>query len=321
MKTIKRYSVSIVTQGDHKFYTCTIPSDVLAKCCYVTTREEDPVEGFQRLLDKKRALDIARYIDEEKGTIPSSIILSAQPDAELTLVGQSKTLQFTMNPKAFLVLDGQHRVYGFSLAQSNLRVPVVIYSGLSRRDETRLFIDINSKQKGVPSELLFDIKKLADYENSVEERMREVYDLFHAQHHSAMLGLTSPSSKSSGKVSRATFNSAVKPLLELFEGKDSLEFFELVNAYLIAFKTGLDELEVGDYFTNNIVFRAIVSFFPTAAAKVKDRHGSDYSVDNFYDVLKPVFEATKPSRITSPGSSYKALADTFLAAMKTRFRL
>jgi DGQHR domain-containing protein len=321
MHPLKRYSVSIVTQGNYKFFTCTIPSDVLAKCCYVTTREENPIEGFQRLLDKKRAADIARYIDEEHGTIPSSIILSAQPQAELLLVGQSKTLQFRMHPKAFLVLDGQHRVYGFSLAQSNLRVPVVIYSGLSRRDETRLFIDINSKQKGVPSELLFDIKKLADYESTVEERMREVYDMFHTRPQSALLGLTSPASKSSGKISRSTFNSAVKPLLELFEGKDSLEFFELLNAYLVAFKTGLDDLEVGEYFTNSTVFRAVVSFFPTAAAKTQDRHGSEYSVDNFFDVLRPVFEATKPSKISSPGSSYKALADSFHSAMKTKFRL
>jgi DGQHR domain-containing protein len=321
MQNIRRYSVSIVTQGEHRFYTCTIPSDVLAKCCFVTTREEDPIVGFQRVLDKKRAADIARYIDEEKGTIPSSIILSAQPEADLTLVGASKTLQFTQRPKSFLVLDGQHRIYGFSMAKSNLRVPVVIYSGLSRRDETRLFIDINSKQKGVPSELLFDIKKLAEYESTVEGRLREVYDFFHSRPESCLLGLTSPASKASGKVSRATFNSAVKPLLELFEGKDSREFFDLLNAYLIAFKTGLDEMEVGDYLTNNIVFRALVCFFPQAAAKVKDRYGSDYSVDNFYDVLRPVFEATKPSRISSPGSSYKALADSFGVALRTRFRL
>jgi DGQHR domain-containing protein len=318
---LKRYSVSIITQGQHRFFSCTIPSDVLAKCCFVTTREDDPQQGFQRMLDKKRAQDIANYIDEGLGTIPSSIILSAQREAELVIVGQGKTLQFKAHPKAFLVLDGQHRVYGFSLAKSNLRVPVVIYSGLTRRDETRLFIDINSKQKGVPSELLFDIKKLAEYESSTEERLREVYDLFQFRPESALLGLTSPASKSSGKISRSTFNAAAKPLLDVFEGRSAAEFYEFLNCYLIAFKTGLGEIDAEQFFTQNIVFRAIMTFFPTAAAKVQDRHGSQYSVDNFADSMSPLFETIKPSRFANPGNSIKALAEVFSSALKTKFRL
>jgi hypothetical protein len=53
---ILRYSVSLVTQGKHRFYTLTVPSDILAKTCFVSTRYDDPKEGFQRLLDRNRAL-------------------------------------------------------------------------------------------------------------------------------------------------------------------------------------------------------------------------------------------------------------------------
>lgn len=74
-----RYSVSLVRQGNHAFYTLTMPSDVLARTCSVTTRKEDPKRGFQRELDEKRAREIAHYIDEGVGTIPNSIVLSAQP--------------------------------------------------------------------------------------------------------------------------------------------------------------------------------------------------------------------------------------------------
>ena len=52
----ERVSVSIVTQGSHKFYTCTIFSDILAQCCFVSTRSEDPAKGFQRLLDEREHL-------------------------------------------------------------------------------------------------------------------------------------------------------------------------------------------------------------------------------------------------------------------------
>jgi DGQHR domain-containing protein len=114
----QRFSVSLVTQGRHRFYTLTLPSDVLANTCYVTSRDEDPRAGFQRVLDKKRAQHIADYIDVWLGTIPTSIILSAQKAAELKVIGKGKTLQFQDHPKAFLVLDGQHRVYGFSLAKN-----------------------------------------------------------------------------------------------------------------------------------------------------------------------------------------------------------
>src|SRR5579872_5572445 len=89
-----RYSVSLVTQGRHRFYTLTMPSDVLAQTCFVSTRYDDPDLGFQRLLDKKRAAEIASYIDTGLGTIPSSIVLSAQVDAELRVVGRGKTIEF-----------------------------------------------------------------------------------------------------------------------------------------------------------------------------------------------------------------------------------
>ena len=50
-----------------------------------------------------------------------------------------------------VIIDGQHRVYGFKISETKIRVPVIIYDGLNRRDESRLFIDINYKQRGVPS--------------------------------------------------------------------------------------------------------------------------------------------------------------------------
>src|SRR5258705_13731486 len=113
--THSRYSVSLVTQGRHRFYTLTMPSDVLVRTCFVSTREEDPKQGFQRLLDKSRAQEIADYIDNGLGTIPNSVVLSAQAEAQLRVVGRGKTIEFRGDPKAFLILDGQHRVYGFSL--------------------------------------------------------------------------------------------------------------------------------------------------------------------------------------------------------------
>ncbi|WP_099649318.1 DGQHR domain-containing protein [Paracoccus yeei] len=166
--------------------------------------------------------------------MPNSIVLSAQSVADLKVVGRGKTLEFNRSPGAFLILDGQHRVYGFSKAKTTLRVPVVIYNGLSRREENRLFIDINTKQKPVPSQLLLDIKQLAETESESEEILREVFDLFHNEADSALSGYMSPATAAKSKITRVTFNNGLSPLLQLFTSRGSDEVYQIINSYLKA---------------------------------------------------------------------------------------
>ena len=304
-----RYSVSLVKQGRHQFYTLTIPSNILAETCIVTTRKEDPQKGFQRELDKKRAMEIARYIDEELGTIPSSIVLSAQEAADLKIVGRGKTLEFAKMPGAFLILDGQHRVYGFSMAKTSLRVPVVIYNGLSRRDETRLFIDINTKQKPVPSQLLLDIKQLADIESEAEEVLREVFNWFDEDKSSAMAGFMSPAEASRSKITRVTFNNSLKPLLPLFSSRNEEEIYKILNAYLSAVKSEITKRTNVPLLAKPVVFRAFLALFRSVAQRLVDKYGQNYTAENFQIVLMPVFTSMPIAKLEKPGSSWTALRD------------
>lgn len=315
-------SVSLVRQGEHTFYSLTIPTDLLAKTCFVISRDEDPIEGFQRLLDKNRAQEIATYIDNGLGTIPSSVVLSAQHDAELLYDNRSKSISFNSFKKAFLIIDGQHRVYGFTLANKAFRVPVVIYSGLSKRDETRLFIDINSKQKGVPPELLLDIKKLAEYENNQEEFLRAIYDLFLTDPKSCLYARMSPSSKSKGKLTRSTFNTSLKPLVKIFGEKSEDEIYDILNSYLLAFDEAiLIKHDMHDQMFNATIFKVMCGFLPTVAAKVKDRFGAIYTSDNFYSFLSVVGGRIKPSRLKISGSAYKPLIGILDECLKEEFVL
>ncbi|HET6233334.1 MAG TPA: DGQHR domain-containing protein [Longimicrobiaceae bacterium] len=316
-----RYSVSLVTQGNHRFYTLTMPSDVLSRTCFVTTREEDPQAGFQRVLDQNRATQIASYIDSGFGTIPSSIVLSAQPDADLEIVGRGKTLQFRDSKKAFLVLDGQHRVYGFSFAKTALRVPVVIYNGLTRQDESRLFIDINTKQRPVPNELLLDIKKLADYENDTEQLLGELFDRFADSPDSPLLGFMSPSARTSGRLSRVTFNAAIKPLISVFKDNDTEVVYNALRAYLAAFVVGASTSEMSPNITNSTVFRGVMLLFPDVAQRVKDRFGAIYEERKFFDVLEPMFSRLKANTFKNPGGSLKELHAVLAKALKEDFTL
>lgn len=319
IKIIHKYSISLVSQGSNKFYTLTVPTEILGRTCFVSTREEDPKQGFQRLLDPKRAQEIANYIDNG-GSIPSAIILSAQPEAELEIIGRGKTLQFKENERAFLILDGQHRVYGFSLAKSSIRVPVVIYNGLSRREESRIFIDINTKQRPVPNELLLDIKSLAEYETDNEVFLNAIFTLFHEESDSPLIGLTVAANKSRSKISRVTFYNAFKPILKFISDRDPDEVYDILKTYLTSFIKGLNQRHLFNSLTNTVVFKATISLFPTVARRVKDRY-QDYSESGFDEILFSLFQGVKDNRIIRPGQSYKELSEYFESFVDNNFTL
>ncbi len=316
-----RYSVSSVRQGRHVFYTLTVPSDVLARTCVVSTRKENPSDGFQRELDEKRAIEIAHYIDEDVGTIPSSIVLSAQPEADLKIVGRGKTLEFNDTPRAFLILDGQHRVFGFSKARTMLRVPVVVYNGLSRTDETRLFIDINTKQRPVPPQLLLDIKKQADIEGTADSTLRDIFDSFDQSMDSALAGYMAPSDSARNKINRVTFNAAMKPLLELFSGRDGTEIYQILNAYLQAITAELTKKTTVPLLTKPVVFRAFMGIFRYVAQRVVDKYSADYSAARFQEILSPIFPNFPMKKLEQPGTSWVALRDYLETRLKSKLTL
>ncbi|MFN3261364.1 MAG: DGQHR domain-containing protein [Pikeienuella sp.] len=315
------FTASLLTQGRHRFYTLSMPSDVLANTCVVEPRNEDPEEGFQRALDEKRARDIANYIDAGMGTIPTSIVLSAQPAANLQYKRTNRTLSFELNQRAFLILDGQHRVFGFRLAKTSLRVPVVIYNGLNRMEEARLFMDINTKQRPVPNELILDIKRLADTESDAEALMRDVFDLFDKNADSPLLGLMSASERRKGRISRVTFNGAMKAISDSFSGASAEQIYDVLSAYLICCKSGLREYSMEDLIVNPTMFKALMLIFPTIAERVNDRHPSSFTVAHFDEIVSPMFQRSKRAELSNPGKSPSLLVDSFRKALRSGFTI
>jgi DGQHR domain-containing protein len=212
-KKATTYAALLMTQNRHRFYFTTIPVDDLFKYCFVAKRDEDPIAGFQRALNESRADDIASYLAAGTGSIPSNIVLSAQPNAELVYNRKTKSISFAREASAFLVLDGQHRLWGYQKCSVRHRVPVAIYEGLTRAEETKLFIDINTTQRGVPAALLLDIKELADVEDAKEHTLRHIFDRLNTDAKSPVAGRLSASKSLPNRISRVTFNRAVGPVL------------------------------------------------------------------------------------------------------------
>ncbi len=301
-----RYAINLVRQGNHRFYTLTIPSHILSACSFATTKDENAQLGFQRVLDNKRAQDIANYVDAG-GTIPSAVVLSAQPESNFRSVDRSKTAAFNFGPYSFLIIDGQHRVFGYSKAKTAIRVPVVIYDNLSKEEEARLFIDINTKQRPVPKELLLAIRSLAKNETDIEATLGQVFDLFHADEKSALLGWTSSTKKATTKIDRVTFNSGLRPHLPLFEGKGITHIYSIWNDFFQAVMSGLAMKNVTSAIAKKTSFRAFCEIFPDVVQRVQDKYRSKYSSDNFAEVLAPVFTLASTT-FTSPRTNISGLS-------------
>ena len=211
---------------------------------------------------------------------------------------------------------------GLNLPKLLLEYLLSCYENLSKRDETRLFIDINSKQKGVPTELLLDIKKMAEYENDTEQYLRELFDTFLVENDSSLYNKLSASKREKGKITRSVFNTALKPLVKVFGNKRPVEVYEIINAYLIAFNEGIlmpHKLEEQAF--NTTVFKAIAGFFPIITARVKDRFGPIYSVDNYYELTGIIGQRLKPHKIENPTNAYKPIVEHLEESLKQEFTL
>lgn len=201
-----------VEYNGYTFYSAVISGRKLLKSSFVSRRTEDSERGFNRALATSRAREIARYLDDEQSSIPTNVVLSAQEEANLHF--SRGYIEWDESEGAFLVLDGQHRLFSMAYTENDYEFVVAIYAGLSREEEVRLFIDINTKQKGVPPALLLDIKQLAGVETSIEERLRRLFDYVGTAKGSPLNGFLSPAATKPGAVSRVTFNSALKRVME-----------------------------------------------------------------------------------------------------------
>jgi DGQHR domain-containing protein len=311
----------VVTQGKHRFYSLALPSKTLAATCMVEARQENPIDGFQRLLDKRRARDIANYIDTGFGAVPGCVILSAQSRAHLHFDRASAQLTFRSDPHAFLIIDGQHRVFGFNLAQKSVMVPVIIFNRLTRAQECRLFMDINTKQRPVPPELLLDIRRLSETETAGEALLHDVFDLFATREDSALKGYLSPSERRKGRISRVAFNAALKSIDGAFVDAEAAEVYAVMNAYLKVCMSGLALHEAQDNIAVSALFKALILLFANVAERVADRHGGKYTVKNFEEVLLPFFKRLRKSELPKAGAGHLALYDGYRKALSAGFSL
>lgn len=276
------------TQNKKRFYVLSMNSNDLRKMCFISRKNEDPIKGFQRLLDKKRAKNISMYLDDNKGVIPSAIILSAQSNAKIRYDDKEGKLSYEKAPESMMVIDGQHRLYGLYGAKTDYEMPVVIFDGLTSSEEVRLFIDINTTQKGVSSALILDIKNQAGTETKLEERQRILFQ--NLDNDSVLSGFLLPNESKTGKISRAVFNGCTKYIFEtgpVSEYNDTI-IYKTVKNYLEAVDHVFKLSESKNAKLNkSTIFKAVFSVFNDICEKCLIKY-KDVKTESFKDYLYPL---------------------------------
>jgi DGQHR domain-containing protein len=126
-------------------------------------------EGYQRPLVERRLRDLAKYIQEEQGILPTSILVGTRPEDDPKIEphgfdrdGASEFGELRIPDGANLwVIDGQHRFYGVKYAYergadqlANYPFPVSIMWNVDRYLEMLHFNIINTRQKKMSTDIV-----------------------------------------------------------------------------------------------------------------------------------------------------------------------
>jgi len=272
--------------NDYLFFVGAAKATDLFKVSVVLRADEDPENGFQRVLGKTRANQIAEYFNNGN-VIPGSIVLSSKnnvPDYD----NKQNMLKLHMDSEELLVIDGQHRLYGASLAEDNVYLPFCIFYGLNKVMEVQYFLDINGYQMGVPKTLRLELQKFIAEEDSEEFILKSLFDELESNPRSPLSGKMSRTKSVAGKISHVSFQSGLKPILNRiplnsFNIKQKklvlLNFFSALEFILI------DIFGDSKKLSNAAFFQAIMWAFPDICHTVRTKSGN-YKQEYFQDVLE-----------------------------------
>ncbi len=167
----------------HKVYTFSISPSKMLKISTVAHQKlkhsfevsKASQSYYQRVLSKKRLTSVGQHLMESKIPFPNNILVSYrgknigwEPDTivdkEINQGNIPGILEFDACPGSFHVIDGQHRLFGYTATPKDQgireehRLIVTAFDGLSVEDEADIFLDVNSNAKPITPDLLMEIE-------------------------------------------------------------------------------------------------------------------------------------------------------------------
>lgn len=157
-----------IDKGNFYYLTAVDPIDLL-KVSYVARRERGDQSFYQRMINEKKVKTIAYQIEKNKLSFFNNLILSTINEKGLDFNESSSKenisfgkLSVNNELKSLWVVDGQHRLYGYSKVKdySNLnypKIPLSIIVSKGERDQGTMFISINTNQTVLSDDYKWDL--------------------------------------------------------------------------------------------------------------------------------------------------------------------
>lgn len=168
----------------HKVYTFSISPKRMLKISTVAHQKlknsfqvtQASKSYYQRVLSKNRLTSVSEHLMETKIPFPNNILVSFRGDNIGWTEDQHKTkeeiyqgnipgvLEFDACPGSFHIIDGQHRLFGYTGTPKDQgireehRLIVTAFDGLSVEDEAEIFLEVNSNAKPIAPDLLMEIE-------------------------------------------------------------------------------------------------------------------------------------------------------------------
>ena len=156
--------------GGKRFYSfVTRPRDLL-KISFVNHRSLNDPEGaptYQRLVSRTRIRDIGKFI-RKGGFFPTNILINFVRNVRFDQISKDEssdvafgTIYLPDKYRSAWIIDGQHRLYGFSPVEDtylDTNIVVIAFEKLDKAEEAQMFVTINHEQKSVPKHLLDDLE-------------------------------------------------------------------------------------------------------------------------------------------------------------------
>ncbi|HKT11602.1 MAG TPA: DGQHR domain-containing protein [Terriglobia bacterium] len=156
--------------GGKSFYCFVTTPRHLLKISFVNHRSLNDPEGaptYQRLVSRSRLRSIGDFI-KAGGYFPNNLIINLTRGSRFDQIAQDDGSGVTFGKlympdryRSAWIIDGQHRLYGFSHLDGkhlDQNVIVVAFETLPKQEEADLFVTINHEQKSVPKHLLDDLE-------------------------------------------------------------------------------------------------------------------------------------------------------------------
>ncbi len=158
--------------GAHTYYSFVVSARHLLKIAFVNHQALNHPDGrpaYQRMINKKRIGEIGAFI-QGGGYFPTNILVNFTNTCRFDLLSNKDNadqnikfgwLYLPGSYKSAWIIDGQHRLYGFSnipdrFLDTNLFV--LAFEKMDTKTEADLFITINHEQKSVSKSLLVTLQ-------------------------------------------------------------------------------------------------------------------------------------------------------------------